>query len=186
MNTIRRTKKTAKRNEKDFYQTNPLMVKVLLNWMNNTPLKSSILDPCCGKGVISEGLKTRFKNVTAFDKFEGETKIDFLEMNTNFDVIVMNPPYSDKYRFIDHARKLAESVFCLLPLNISNYNMFHREYEDIPEFLGKIVMAPKMFLNETTEFRAGGTASYAWYYWERENNTDYSKNWYDDLRKYQK
>jgi hypothetical protein len=185
MNTIRRTKKSDLKKQKDFYQTNPLMVKVLTDWLKvNQNGAINILDPCAGKGVIRRGLLSYFLKVNYMDKFSGKKRGNFLNHNKLYDMIIMNPPYSAKYKFIDHARKQAKHVFCLLPLNISNYNMFHREYEDIPEFVGKIQMAPKMFLDETTEFKAGGTAQYCWYIWDGTNNTSYSKTWYSDLRKY--
>lgn len=184
MNTIRRTEKSEIEKDKDFYQTHPTMVKALISWLNNSSPELRVLDPCCGKGVIYKELETLFRNVTHFDKYLGDNKLDFLEHKENYDLIIMNPPYSNKnvYRFIDHARKLASSVFCLLPINQSNYNMFHNDYEDIPEFVGKIKMTPKMFLHEGIEFKTGGTASYAWYYWNKDNNTDYSKTWYYNLR----
>jgi hypothetical protein len=187
MKSIVRIKKTSKQKEKDFYQTNPLMVKSLVTWFENYDIseKLNILDPCSGKGVIVRGLYSHFLKVNYLDKFEGNKKGNFLNHNKKYDIIIMNPPYSNKYKFIDHARDIANTVVCLLPLNISNYNMFHREYEDIPEFLGKIQMAPKMFLDETTDFKAGGNSQYCWYIWNKNNDTDYSKTWYSDLRDYQ-
>ena len=161
MNTIRRTEKTALKKKKDFYQTNPLMVTSLINYLKQNKFRRSlkVLDPCEGQGVISKGLNTYFKKVSASDLYNDDN-IDFLETEEKYNIIVMNPPYSAKYKFIDHARKHARYVFCLLPLNVSNYNMFHRQYEDIPEFVGKLQMAPKMFLDETIDFKPGGTTQY--------------------------
>lgn len=183
---MRRIKKSDLKNKKDFYQTNPYMVKALRFWLTENGFNEnlSFLDPCTGKGVICRGLYEKFVNIKKFDKFMGNIRINFLTHTKKYDVVVMNPPYSAKYKFIDHARKHSNIVICLLPLNISNYNMFHRQYEDIPEFVGKIQMAPKMFLDETTTFKAGGTAQYCWYIWDKNNNTDYSKTWYYDLREY--
>ena len=80
--------------------------------------------------------------------------------------------------------EIADYVFSLLPLNVSNYNMFSREFEDIEEFVGKVQMSPKMFLDQTTDFKAGGTAQYCWYIWSKNTseNLNYSKTWYKDLR----
>lgn len=186
MKSIVRKSKTIESKKADFYQTNPLMSKVLIDWFKENEFNTSlgILDPCCGKHSITNELNKYFNNVSYFDKFEGDNKLDYLEEIISTNIIVMNPPYSTKYDFINKARTEANYVFCLLPLNISNYNMFHREYEDIPEFMGKIQMAPKMFLDETIDFKAGGNSQYCWYIWHDSNNTKYSKTWYYDLKKY--
>ena len=184
---IRRTRKTAIQNEKDFYQTHPLMVAALVWWFKETQDKTEnlkVLDPCSGKNVIYRGLLKHFINVTKFDKFSGFPRRNFLTHNKKYDIIICNPPYSAKYKFINHARELATHVFVLLPLNISNYNMFHDNYQDIPEFVGKIVMTPKMFLSQSTEFKPGGTSAYAWYYWSSDNSTKGSREWYYNLRSF--
>lgn len=178
---IRRKNKTTKQNEKDFYQTHPAMVKALIDEVDIDP-RIKILDPCNGKKVIQRGLSEYFVNVKGFDKFSGFPRKNFLTHKIRYDMIVMNPPYSAKYKFIDHARKIADTVVCLLPINISNYNMFHTDYEDTPGFVGKIVMTPKMFLSETTTFKTGGTSAYAWYIWDKNNNTKSSITWYKNLR----
>ena len=187
MNTIRRTHKPSKETEKDFYQTHPLMVVALKEWLidNDFSKDMTILDPCCGEKVIGNELRAYFNNIIEIDKFpkEGEG-IDFMQYipDRKIDICISNVPYSNKYNFINKQMEIANYVFSLFPLNISNYNMFHREFEDMPEFVGKLQMAPKMFLSQTTEFNASGTAQYCWYMWDKNNNTDFSKTWYKDLR----
>lgn len=185
INAIVRTKKSDLMNEKDFYQTYPGCTYALLDVLKSIGFSSGLatLDPCCGKESITRILKEYFTDVEAIDKFEGDTRQDFLEYSGEKDLIVMNPPYSNKYEFINYARSIARNVLCLLPLNTSNYNMFHREYEDDPEFVGKIQMAPKIFLHDGLEFKPGGTTQYAWYYWKRGNDTETSLTWYRDLKK---
>ena len=186
MKSIVRRSKTTKNKKADFYQTNPFMSKILIDWLKENKFDPSlkVVDPCCGKHSITNELNKYFGAVSYFDKFQGDNKLDYLEEIISTNIIVMNPPYSAKYAFIDKARQDADYVFCLLPLNISNYNMFHREYEDIPNFVGKIQMAPKMFLDETLDFKAGGNSQYCWYIWHGKNNTNYSTTWYYDLRNY--
>jgi len=188
MNTQRRIHKPTKETEKDFYQTNPYMVLALKEWLIENKFASDLtfLDPCCGDRVIGNGLRDFYSNIVEIDKFPDEgVEIDFMEYTPNrkVDVIVENVPYSNKYNFINRSIEMADHVFSLLPLNVSNYNMFHREFEAIPEFVGKLQLAPKMFLDQTTDFRPGGTAQYCFYYWSKLNNTNYSKTWYKDLVK---
>ena len=187
MNTIRRTNPGT---ERDYYQTHPSMVECLAQWMLERGYDSNEVycDPCCGNGVIRDGLKKHLKNIVGFDKYVGEQRIDYLKHDKYYDIIVMNPPYSGKrvYSFLNHAIANAGMVFCLLPLNIANYNVFHKKYMARPDFLGKILMTPKLFLSETTEFKPGGTASYCWFIWRPGigMETGYSAEWYRDLRDY--
>lgn len=41
---------SKKRNERDFYSTDP---RAVLNLINNVKLKGKIWEPCCGNGCIS-------------------------------------------------------------------------------------------------------------------------------------
>jgi hypothetical protein len=180
---IRRTEKTLEEDEKDFYQTNPYMVQALYPHIRHLQGRL-IVDPCCGEGVIVNGLRDAGHLAIGFDKFLGDNRIDYLNwVPDSSHIIVMNPPYSSKYLFMDKAIREADEVYCLLPLNISNYNMMFKKYEDIPEFIGKIQMSPKMILHKGIEFHAGGTSQYCWYIWKKYNNTKYSYTWYEDLRK---
>ena len=43
------------------------------------------------------------------------------------ELIIMNPPYSKKDEFIEHALELAGNVFVILPLQVSNYISFTEE-----------------------------------------------------------
>ena len=187
MNTIRRTYKDRKETEKDYYQTNPYMVMALREWMGEAdfPQHVSIIDPCCGNKVIGDNLRPYYSNIDEFDKFSDNMEpTDFLthDFKKHYDITIANPPYSSKYNFIKKALEVSTEVFILLPLNTSNYNLFHRDFEDIPEFVGKLQMAPKMFLDQTTDWNPGGTAQYCWYYWSNKSNTNHSKVWYKDLK----
>lgn len=165
-----RTNKTKIENEKDFYQTPIEMTHALLLYMKLKDISetSNILDPCSGHGAIVKELKRYYNNVNYIDKYTEKDihKIDFLEYEGAPDVIIMNPPYSNKYEFIDNALQIAPKVFCLLPLQIMNYNIFHTKYMNIPQFGGKIVMTPKVRLHSGIDIKYGGMSSYAWFYWD--------------------
>lgn len=188
--SIRRIKnKTTKEENKDFYQTHPTMVRVLVTWLKERQVSEHlrILDPCCGKGKIWKNLLDYFYNINYIDRFLGRRKRSFYLHNKKYDMIIMNPPYSkQKYRFIKKAWFQARYTLALLPYNTSNYNMFHNEFMDTPWFLGKIVMTPKVMLHEGDDLKYGGTTAYAWYIWDTEATTNTSLEWYYNLRDFLK
>jgi hypothetical protein len=156
------------KSDKDFYQTNPKMVEVLIMHFISKLSRLTILDPCCGKCVIGKGF---FKNDIRIDEFDFFPvskmieKADFLSYgNTNnyYKAVVMNPPYSQKYAFLDHALNHFENVYCLLPEISLNYNIINEKYLSMPRYWGKIKMYPKMFLHEGIEDKFGGTTCYSW------------------------
>ena len=177
MRTVR-IKKVKELKEKDFYQTHPSMVYSLIN---NYDIKGTILDPCAGKGIIGSII-----SVDEFDLHPGKSNMqqrNFLNFYTHYDNIIMNPPYSDKYRFIDHALAVADRIFVLLPLDTSNYNIFHTRYLNTNLYRGRLLMTPKIMLSETIKLKRGGNTSYAWYeFGESKSKVKYEK--YDDLMRY--
>lgn len=79
------------REENDFYATSPLATELLLELEN---FNENILEPCCGKGHISEVLKKSGYKVTSSDLIDrgyGEVKdfFDYKEFNGD---IITNPP----------------------------------------------------------------------------------------------
>lgn len=194
-----RTVRTAKPKDlkaKDFYQTHPAMVQSLCNkYLCYVDRDKSILDPCSGNGVIKKVLrKNGFTGLIAQVDIEKKDdprviELDFFEymqeINHKVDIIVMNPPYSNKYAFIDEALNVARDVFVLLPLDVSNYNHFHKNYLDTKEYKGRLLMTPKMMLHEGLEPKFGGNTSYAWYHFSNSNSfTNVKTEIYDDLRLY--
>ena len=175
--------------KKDFFQTPPACTRVLLNFLLEHHIKNdiNILDPCCGDGAIYNVLQTYFKNIIGYDLFPEITNQpkNFLKDNDTRDLIIMNPPYSNKYNFIKHAVKISTNVFCLLPMQTVNYNMVHRDYMCPRNFIGKIIMTPKIMLHEGTEIIKGGVSSYAWFWWSKnERKESYSKEWYANLKEF--
>jgi predicted RNA methylase len=182
---LRRVKKSKIEDNKDFYQTPTEATQALLEIIKKLDIdhRSTVLEPACGKLSIYRRLCYYFVNVTKFDLNFTMRRQNFLTSTKKYDVIIMNPPYGKlKYKFINHARKLAKHVFVFLPMQIVNYNDFHNNYMDIPEFVGKIKMSPKIFLHEGKDLRPGGMSSYGWFYYNSENNYPASIEWYKNLK----
>ncbi|MFA5398543.1 MAG: hypothetical protein WC346_21195 [Methanogenium sp.] len=161
---IHRTMKS----DKDFYQTNPKMIAALFLHFNSIIRFTSVLDPCCGKHAIRNFLRVNDIGIGEFDLYPENNnfpKVDFLKYfndGNHYDTVIMNPPYSSKYLFLDHALKCFKNIFCLLPEISLNYNIINEKYLSMPRYWGKIKMYPKMFLHEGTEDKFGGTTCYSW------------------------
>jgi len=81
--------------DKDFVQTPKEITEILLSLET---FKGDILEPCCGKGAISEVLKSKGYNVISSDvKDYGYGKIeDLFNIDEEYDNIITNPPFSGK------------------------------------------------------------------------------------------
>jgi len=185
-----RTKTTTALKEKDFYQTPYCATRVLVDHLLNyeeIDKNISILDPCTGFQAISNILRKRFSNVVYYDKFIEHSDYeltDFLETEEKYDCIIMNPPYSAKNEFIDHAKTLAKDVYAFLPVQVDNYISFNENYLDIFEYCDKIKCYPKMFLSEKQKYVQGGVTAYAWYHWRRDHKGFMKPEYFYDLRNY--
>jgi hypothetical protein len=90
---------------------------------------STIWEPAVGSGRLASGLAARgFKVITSCLEDGG----DFLrvEPDEHYDYIVTNPPYSDKYKWIDRAYELQASWGFLLPLETLGAGSAHEEFLD--------------------------------------------------------
>jgi hypothetical protein len=170
------------KNKKDFYQTNPRMIKALIDNFSPVLSNSKIIDPCCGNHIIHNVLLTSGISVDEFDLYpfdDNTLQCDFLDCGdilTTYDTIIMNPPYSSKYLFLDHALKYFKNVFCLLPEISLNYNIMNEKYLSAPQYWGKLKMYPKMFLHEGIEDKFGGTTCYSWLYFSNDRLCQKHKN----------
>lgn len=109
--------KSAKdRSESDFYATPENATIALLNYLQ-IPTNSTIWEPACGNGNISEILiKYGFKvySTDLYNRGYGKSGIDFLTaQNINCDFIITNPPFSISKQFIEKCISL-QTPFALL------------------------------------------------------------------------
>ena len=97
--------------DNDFFQTPICLTKELIK----TGLlfgKKTILEPCCGKGAISNILKDFGFLV---DERDLELGNDFLEeeYNKKYDAVVMNPPFNLWDKFVEKAKTLSDLVITI-------------------------------------------------------------------------
>ena len=114
---------TSKREENDFYATNPETLKMFLYefWKDNTFEGNEILEPACGQGHISKTLKELLPNfnITSTDLIDrgyGIGGIDFLthDYKKMFDVVITNPPFSLAKEFIEKGLKISNKHVIML------------------------------------------------------------------------
>ena len=114
---------TSKREENDFYATNPETLKMFLYefWKDNAFEGNEILEPACGQGHISKTLKELLPNfnITSTDLIDrgyGVGGIDFLtyDYKKMFDVVITNPPFSLAKEFIEKGLKISNKHVIML------------------------------------------------------------------------
>lgn len=174
---------SRKSSSSDLFRTPvEMLVPLVMATQNRKHVK--ILDPCEGDGRIKRALMAPSRSVIGFDlEPDYGVSVDFLKHQGRYDMIIGNPPFSLKKEFITHALELAGTVIFLLPMSVVSYNEFHREFLDRPEYVGRILMTPKLFLNEAGTWKPGGINSYAWFFWDKSHSSRGSFEFYFDLRK---
>jgi predicted RNA methylase len=103
------TKRNVDARADDLYTTPTEALEAIKEIYNGHLVCSTVLDPCCGLGVISEMLREvgagEITSVDLNDWGYGETGIDFLtyQPKHKFDYVVMNPPFKLTTEFVDKA-----------------------------------------------------------------------------------
>ena len=113
---------TSKREENDFYATNPETLKLFLYefWKDNS-FEGDILEPACGQGHISKTLKEMLPsfNVISTDLIDrgyGQGGVNFLthDYGRTFNTVITNPPFSLAREFIEKGLKVADKYVIML------------------------------------------------------------------------
>lgn len=98
-----------KRSAHDFYATDPVAVEALLK--KEKCFTSTILEPCCGEGHISEVLRNHGHTVYSYDivqrnyihQLGTQDFLSYRPMMANRMDIITNPPYAQAADFVGHA-----------------------------------------------------------------------------------
>ena len=95
--------KTSDSSGKDFYETPTWGTELMLDYLN-LKLGLTALEPCNGRGSISNVLKARGLDVTTFDidsEREADKHLDFLtyDGHDEFDLVITNPPFKSNFNW---------------------------------------------------------------------------------------
>lgn len=151
----------------DFQTTDPDAIKCLVPFL--PPYKKVIWEPACGEGYIIQHLQGHGFDVFGTDIKLGE-EFDFMKYvpPANYDMIITNPPFSIKEKFLARCYALEKPFALLMPLTTFDSEerrlLFSRHGVEI-------VMPPKRLSFETPPQTAARKAkqsmtkkSGAWFY----------------------
>ena len=158
----------------DFYETHEKgLVETMMRYWGHTP-GTTVLEPCNGKGAISNILKYKGFQVTTNDLNEeygadysqDVTKIESWGYFPTCDYVITNPPYKEASKIIKLAYKHAsEGVVALLRLS------FLEPCSDRGEWLKEHPPSKVIVLNPRPRFRTdtkgSDSVTSAWFYWEK-------------------
>lgn len=154
----------------DFYPTPAWGTQALLNAVT---FSGRVLEPCCGDGAMADVIKAAGYKVEASDIVDrGYGKVrDFLTITAPQVNIVTNPPFNVAELLLAHALALASGKVCFLLRTafLESRRRYKSLYENNPPsvvlvFSERLSMYPK-----GSEVEGGGTMSYAWFVWDKEN-----------------
>ena len=161
------------RPEHDHYSTPRIAIDKLLQYEK---FGNTILEPCCGKGAISETLIENNFKVDSFDLYDwgyGTTNVDFLSYNytNNYDAIITNPPYNKSLEFAIRANEITKTtngkVAFLLGLQWLESTKRKDFFKQFP--LEKVLVfskrLPMMSRSDYKEKESSSTVCFAWFIW---------------------
>jgi hypothetical protein len=153
----------------DFYQTPDWAIEMILPYVKTG---SKVLEPTYGLGAIAKVLEKHGCEVIGTDKYPKEgtdvKQMDFLnidkddEILVGVDMIVFNPPFSDKTRFLKKAMELGLPFLLLCPMTLLETE---KRYNLIKEHGLSIILLPKRvnYLRGDKEKMGGAWFASSWF-----------------------
>ena len=162
------------RRPEDLYSTDPVAVRALLKVET---FEGLIWEPACGKGAISELLKSEGMEVISSDLFDwgyGKTGIDFLGTNRVVPNIITNPPYKIANQFIEKSYQSAShKIALLLQLTYLQGVARHRLWKRMrPNRIWVFVKRLGFWIPSAGKIRRG--IPYAWFIWDKHADSDHT------------
>lgn len=113
---------TSKREEHDFYATDPQTLKLFLaEFLKDNALEGDILEPACGEGHISKTIQELLPNFNIIstdliDRGFGQSGVDFLvhDYGRMFGTVITNPPFSLAKEFIEKGLVVSSKYVIML------------------------------------------------------------------------
>lgn len=174
-----------KREQYDYYATDPLAVDYLLKYET---FDNNIWECACGDGNISKRLEHYGYNVRSTDLiyrgFGEEKPVNFLMETKQFNGdIITNPPYSHSLEFVNQALKLSKrkvAMFLKLQFIETQKRYKHLFSKNPPSAVYVFVKRMKCFKNNEPSSYVSAVC-YCWFIWDKEYNGEPVIRWIDNL-----
>lgn len=155
----------------DFYATDPLAVKLLLEQENFT---DTVWECACGKGHIVTALVEHGHWVISTDIVDrgcGYYVKDFFDHKDPIRIdIITNPPYNKAQEFVEHALEIAQDgvkIAMFLKLTFLEGKKRKRLFESSPPRT-VYVLSSRLDCSKSGNFDdCSHAVSYAWFVWEK-------------------
>ena len=157
--------------ENDYYATDPKAVELLLE---QEKFCSTIWEPACGEGHISEVLRAHGYDVCSSDLIDrgyGEVE-DFLSPDNNMQVnvdIITNPPYKFAKQFVEKALSLVgdgHKVAMFLKLTFLEGQARRELFKHSPPSV-VYVSSARLECGKNGVFTGESAVAYCWVVWEK-------------------
>lgn len=113
---------TSKREEHDFYATDPQTIRLFLDeFHKENQLEGTILECACGQGHIAKVIEEIYPNneligIDLINRGYGYGGIDFIshKFDRKFDTVITNPPFSLAKEFIEKGLEVSNRYVIML------------------------------------------------------------------------
>jgi hypothetical protein len=183
-------KNHKERQKEDYYSTPTEEVVNILNVMQLPLQNATVLEPSCGGGHMIEGIGKFTSNIIGTDiKDRGYTNphielqygLDYLADDYPYDVadyVIMNPPFKLIEPFVIRSLEIAQKgvlMFGRLQF-LEGEGRFKTIFSIMPPTdVYVYVDRVACFKNGDTSIKPDSVQAYAWYYWDKTNNTGTTK-----------
>jgi hypothetical protein len=172
---------TKDREENDFYATDPVAMKLLLEIEN---ISHNVWECACGEGHLAKVLVEKGYEVKATDLIDrgyGLGGVDFLKEKETFNGdIITNPPYRYAQEFIEHALELVpigSKVIMFLKVQFLEGKKRRELYDKYPP-KRVWVSSSRLQCGKNGVF-SGSMVAYAWYVWEKGYQGSTTLKWFN-------
>lgn len=183
----------AEREKYDFYATDPYAIDVALETFRKIGLNNKVWECSCGKGHLSERLKSFGYTVFSSDLIDRKygKQLDFLKTERNIGQgdIITNPPFSLAEDFVAHSMKILQEgqrAFFFLKIQFLETKGRKELFSKYPpEYV--IINSERICCAKDGEFEkyfkkkgnryTGGTQFYAWFVFKKNYKGDTKVLW---------
>lgn len=173
----------SKREEHDYYTTDPLAITILHRngLLDNN---NSYFDFCCGGGNLGNELRRLGYHVEyesdLYDRGHGDIGVDFFTINQKVQGnTIANPPYKHINDWIAHSLKITSNkvyIFCRIQTieSMKRYQIFKK---NPPILICPFVKRVKCYKNDDRTYKSSAVC-YAWFIWDNTvDNTETKVKW---------